>query len=89
MQLHNLTIREAHELLTGRKISSVELTQAFLQRIRDVDPKVRSYVTVTEELALEQARQQGGNASDSSTAFPVSAHGWIRDSFSGTPQSTG
>ena len=55
MQLHTLTIHEAHGLLTSKKISSVELTQAILQRIHDVDPQVKSYVTVTDELALEQA----------------------------------
>src|SRR5512139_2287434 len=57
MQLHTLTIREAHELLTSKKISSAELTGAILQRIREVDPKVKSYVTVTGDLALEQARK--------------------------------
>jgi aspartyl-tRNA(Asn)/glutamyl-tRNA(Gln) amidotransferase subunit A len=57
MQLTNLTIREAHELLTTKKISSVELTQAMLDRIRDVDKKVKSYVTVRNDLALEQARK--------------------------------
>ncbi len=57
MQLHNLTIREAHELLTSKKISSVELTQAMLDRIHDVDKKIKSYVTVTDDLALEQARK--------------------------------
>ena len=57
MQLTNLTIREAHDLLTAKKISSVELTQAILQRIHAVDPQVKSYVTVTDELAVEQARQ--------------------------------
>ena len=56
MQLHTLTIHEAHGLLTSKKISSVELTQAILQRIHDVDPQVKSYVTVTDELALEQAK---------------------------------
>ncbi|MEP7133341.1 MAG: Asp-tRNA(Asn)/Glu-tRNA(Gln) amidotransferase subunit GatA [Chloroflexota bacterium] len=57
MQLHNLTIREAHQLLITKQISSVELTQAMLDRIHDIDSKVKSYVTVTDELALEQARQ--------------------------------
>jgi aspartyl-tRNA(Asn)/glutamyl-tRNA(Gln) amidotransferase subunit A len=57
MQLTNLTIREAHELLTTKKISSVELTQAMLDRIHDIDSKVKSYVTVTDELALEQAKK--------------------------------
>jgi aspartyl-tRNA(Asn)/glutamyl-tRNA(Gln) amidotransferase subunit A len=57
MQLTTLTIREAHELLTSKQISSVELTQAMLQRIREIDPKIKSYVTVSEELALEQAKK--------------------------------
>ena len=57
MQPTNLTIREAHELLTSKKISSVELTQAMLDRINNVDKKVKSYVTVTDDLALEQAKK--------------------------------
>ena len=57
MQLTNITIREAHELLTSKKVSSVELTQAMLERIHDVDKKVNSYVTVTDGLALEQAKK--------------------------------
>ncbi len=57
MERTQLTIREAHELLTRKKLSSVELTQAMLQRIREIDPTIKSYVTVSEELALEQAKQ--------------------------------
>ena len=57
MHLHNLTIREAHQLLITKQFSSVELTQAMLQRIRDVDPQVKSYVTVTDDLAVEQAKK--------------------------------
>lgn len=57
MQLTNLTIPEAHQLLITKQLSSVELTQAMLDRIHDVDQKVKSYVTVTDDLALEQARR--------------------------------
>lgn len=57
MRLTDLTIREAHQLLTTKQLSSVELTQAILQRIGEIDPKIKSYVTVSEELALEQARK--------------------------------
>ncbi|MHB8778437.1 MAG: Asp-tRNA(Asn)/Glu-tRNA(Gln) amidotransferase subunit GatA [Anaerolineales bacterium] len=57
MQLHNLTIREAHEMLAAKKISSVELTQAVLKRVYEIDPKIKSYVTITDDLALEQAGQ--------------------------------
>src|SRR6185436_5572255 len=57
VQLHELTIKAAHTLLMVKHISSVELTQAMLDRIHAVDSKVKSYVTVTDDLALEQAKK--------------------------------
>ncbi|MBI4311335.1 MAG: Asp-tRNA(Asn)/Glu-tRNA(Gln) amidotransferase subunit GatA [Chloroflexi bacterium] len=54
--LTSLTIREARRLLDARQVSSVELTQAFLDRIQQVEDRVKAYVTLTPELALEQAR---------------------------------
>lgn len=57
MELPFLSISEAHALLKKRQISSVELTQAVLEQIRRVDPQIRAYLTVVEDLALEQARQ--------------------------------
>jgi len=55
--LHNLTIHEASELLASRQISSQELTQAVLDRIEHVEPRVKSYVTITGDLALQQAQK--------------------------------
>lgn len=57
MDLCRLTIHEAGELLRRREISSVELTQDVLDRIRTVDGKVRALVTVSEDLALRQAEK--------------------------------
>jgi aspartyl-tRNA(Asn)/glutamyl-tRNA(Gln) amidotransferase subunit A len=51
------TIHEAHKLLKEKKISSVELTEQYLERIDEVESKVKSFVTVTKEIALEQARK--------------------------------
>ena len=51
-----LSIHEASELLRNRHVSSVELTQAFLDRIEAVDSKTNAYVTVTSEKAIHQAR---------------------------------
>jgi aspartyl-tRNA(Asn)/glutamyl-tRNA(Gln) amidotransferase subunit A len=51
-----LTIHEAHGLLKGKKLSSVELTRACLKRIKEVEPKLKALVSVTEELALKQAQ---------------------------------
>ena len=53
----DLTIHAAHELLKAKKISSVELTKEYLNRIKAVDSRVRAIVTVTEERALEQAKK--------------------------------
>ena len=52
-----ITIREARALLDSRQVSAVELTRAVLDRIGDVDDRVRAFVTVTESLAMEQARE--------------------------------
>ena len=51
-----LTLLEARELLERKQISSVELTQAILDRINLVEPVIRAYVTITEGLALDRAR---------------------------------
>ncbi len=55
--LNWLTIHAAHELLTQKKISSVELTKACLNNINKVDGKVKAIVTETAETALAQAKQ--------------------------------
>jgi aspartyl-tRNA(Asn)/glutamyl-tRNA(Gln) amidotransferase subunit A len=52
-----LTIHEAGRLLKEKKISSVELTMDYLERIKKLEPKVLAFVTVTGELALERARR--------------------------------
>ena len=55
--LYDLTIHQVHELIQRREISSEELTQACLQRIEQVEPRLKAFVTVTREHALEQARR--------------------------------
>jgi len=55
--LHRLTISEAHQLLKGKKISSVELTRACLKRLAQAEKKVHACVTVCAETALKQAEE--------------------------------
>jgi aspartyl-tRNA(Asn)/glutamyl-tRNA(Gln) amidotransferase subunit A len=57
LELHELTIHEAQDLLQQGEISSVELTQGVIDRIAAVDDDVKAYLTLTPELALEQARE--------------------------------
>ena len=58
-ELYTLTIHEAGDLLRQKKISSVELTQAHLDRIRAVDDKVKAFTLVTDELALQTSGRGG------------------------------
>ncbi len=57
MEPHELSVQQAHELLASRQITSEELTRAYLARIEQLDPQIKSYVTVSEELAIEQAKE--------------------------------
>ncbi|MDA8217644.1 MAG: Asp-tRNA(Asn)/Glu-tRNA(Gln) amidotransferase subunit GatA [Dehalococcoidales bacterium] len=56
MNLSALTIHEADRLLRQGQTTSVELTRAVLDRIAAVEPKVKAYITVTAESALEEAK---------------------------------
>ena len=52
-----LTIHEARSLLDSRQVSSVDLTKAVLERIAQIEDKVKAFVTVTEDFAIEQAER--------------------------------
>ncbi|WP_040261778.1 Asp-tRNA(Asn)/Glu-tRNA(Gln) amidotransferase subunit GatA [Pseudomonas massiliensis] len=54
--MHEFTLAEIAQGLAAKRYSSVELTQALLTRIRALDPRLNAFITVTEDLALEQAR---------------------------------
>ena len=55
--LWDLTIQEAHRGLVTREFSSVDLTASCLERIRRVEDRVKSFVTITEDLAQSQAER--------------------------------
>lgn len=56
IDVNGLTAHEARDLLDSKQVSSVELTQAVLDRIDAVEESTKAFVTVTAELALKQAR---------------------------------
>ena len=68
--LWRLTAHEAHEKLRAKEFSSVELTQSVLERIEAVEPQVRAYITVTAEVALQQAKEADAKYA-SGTATPL------------------
>ncbi len=51
-----LTLTELREKLDKKEVSSVELTKYFLERIKNLDKDYNSFVTVTEEEALKNAK---------------------------------
>ena len=55
--LHFKTITEVAELLSSKKLSSVELTTIMLERIEQHDGRLKSYATVTAEQAMESAQK--------------------------------
>jgi aspartyl-tRNA(Asn)/glutamyl-tRNA(Gln) amidotransferase subunit A len=52
-----LSISEIAHLFRSRKLSPLELTKHFLDRIDRLNPELNAYLTVTPEVALAQARQ--------------------------------
>src|SRR5690349_8113430 len=55
-EVYYLTVAELGERIHARKLSPVELTQGYLERIKKYAPKLNAFATVTEDVALEQAR---------------------------------
>jgi len=85
--MFNKTLRELGAALAARQISSVELTQLYLDRITALNPQLNAFITVNPELSLAQAqaadaRLAAGNA-DPLTGIPIAqkdifcAQGWL------------
>ena len=82
----NAGLTELAAMLAQKKISSVELTRLYLDRIADLNPELNAFVTVSAELSLAEAaaadaRIAAGNAA-MLTGIPVAhkdifcADGW-------------
>ncbi|MBB3104707.1 Asp-tRNA(Asn)/Glu-tRNA(Gln) amidotransferase subunit GatA [Azomonas macrocytogenes] len=54
--MHELTLAEIARALAGKRFSAEELATTLLERIRQLDPQLNSFITVTADQALEQAR---------------------------------
>ena len=56
MKPYELTIEEASKKFSEKKLSSLELTESVHQRIKETQPKLNSFILVTEEEALKTAK---------------------------------
>lgn len=66
--LNELTLKEAITGLKDKSFTSEELTQTCLQQIKKYDNKIKAFVTVTEDVALKQARDADKFISEKGTA---------------------
>jgi aspartyl-tRNA(Asn)/glutamyl-tRNA(Gln) amidotransferase subunit A len=71
MKLYQRTVRELHQMLTDREVSSVELTESVLSQIDAVGEKTKAYLAVTRELALRQAKVADGRLRDQRDVRPL------------------
>ncbi len=55
--LAGLSLAAVAALVRSRSVSPVELVEACFKRIDALNPKVNAYITVTRDLALQQARE--------------------------------
>ncbi|MCX6742686.1 MAG: Asp-tRNA(Asn)/Glu-tRNA(Gln) amidotransferase subunit GatA [Candidatus Parcubacteria bacterium] len=57
MELNQLTIKEAHQKLTDKEISSLELTKACIDRIKKTEKKVHAFLATDFKNAAKQAKE--------------------------------
>lgn len=65
------TLLDTAAAIKSRKVSPVELTREMLDRIKRLQPSLHAYATVTEELALAQARQAEREITKGSVRGPL------------------
>ena len=72
-----LPVSELSRLIESREVSPVEVTQAYLDRIDELDFKFNAYLTVTRREALEAARGTRSKPSPAAnTAARCTAYRW-------------
>lgn len=73
--MHQKTIAELQQALKNKMISSVELTQLFLKRIKQYDKKLNSFITITESQALAAAetadKERAAGTAGPLTGIPI------------------
>ncbi|MFC7587446.1 hypothetical protein ACFQYP_29870 [Nonomuraea antimicrobica] len=63
-ELHYLTATELARLIKTRQVSAVEVLQAHLDRIEEVNPRLNAIVTLAAERALDAARAADATLSE-------------------------
>lgn len=64
------------ELIRTRQVTSMELTQMYLGRLREHGPKLEAVITLTEELAMRQARRADEDLANGRYRGPLHGIPW-------------
>jgi aspartyl-tRNA(Asn)/glutamyl-tRNA(Gln) amidotransferase subunit A len=71
----NASLKQIGDALRAKKISSVELTQLYLDRIAALNPGLNAYITVRPEISLAQASEAdiriAAGKADTLTGIPI------------------
>lgn len=81
MNLNQLTISEALEGLREKKFSSLEITKACLEQIKNHNGKINAFITVDEKGALAQAEKADSKRKNGNTAFLLGIPIALKDIF--------
>lgn len=86
MSVINSSLKQLGQMLADKTISSVELTQEYLNRIDALNPNINAYVTLDKEKTLAQAKAAdariGAGKAEALTGIPIAqkdifcANGW-------------
>ncbi|MEM7245547.1 MAG: amidase [Acidobacteriota bacterium] len=81
-ELPFLSLVELGALLRAKRISSVELTQLYLDRIERFDPRLSAVITALPERALKQAREADAELARGRDRGPLHGIPWgVKDLF--------
>ncbi|KAF0202346.1 MAG: aspartyl-tRNA(Asn)/glutamyl-tRNA (Gln) amidotransferase subunit, partial [Gallionellaceae bacterium] len=85
--MFNSSLRQLGDALRAKKISSVELTQSYLDRIAQHNPQLNAFITLNPQTSLAQARaadaRLASGKADALTGIPIAqkdifcAKGWL------------
>ena len=56
MTYTDMTVRQLADALEAGRLTSEEITKAYLENIKEKDGEVGAYITVTHDLAMKQAK---------------------------------
>ncbi len=82
MELYKLTGHKIREKIKNGDLTSTEVTKSVFDRIRQVEPEVKAYVTLTEEIALDVAKQiDSGNGEIDQSALLAGVPVAVKDNM--------